>query len=95
VRLGQFDIPGRIEANAFDVDRRDESLVNFDPDPEEAFYGVKRAIIHRQYDPPSHLHDIAILRLDRLVRFTANIQRICLPPPSIHPLDGQHAFVAG
>ena len=92
VRLGQSDIPGRAQSNASGVD---VTYVTSNTDPDGFFYGVKKTILHSKYDPPSHLHDIAILRLDRLVHFTADIQRICLPSPSINSLDGQDAYVAG
>ncbi len=58
-------------------------------------FNAEKIIIHQQYEPRSHLHDIAVIRLDRIVQFSPVIQRICLPPPSLPSLEERTAFVAG
>lgn len=58
-------------------------------------YNVDKIVIHQQYDPRSHLHDIAVVWLDRTIQFSPIVQRICLPPPSLPSLEDRTAFVAG
>ena len=58
-------------------------------------FNVEKIIIHQQYEPRSHVHDIAVIRLDRIVQFSPVIQRICLPPSSLPSLEDRTAFVAG
>ena len=84
VRLGQFDIAGRARSS-------DDAQ----PVPDDAFYGVDKCIVHDGYHSETHLNDIAVLRLDRRVRFSDAVRRICLPPPSLPSLHGEQAYVAG
>ena len=63
---------------------------------EDRFFGVQRIVIHKDYEPRSHLNDIAVIRLNRLVTFSDVIGRICLPPPTTDiTFEDREATVAG
>lgn len=63
---------------------------------EGSVFQVERVVIHRDYQPASHLHDIAVLRLNQSAKFGRTIGRICLPPPTPQAtFEAQQAIVAG
>lgn len=92
IRLGEFEIPGRqVVKEALNSQTAGAATA----EDNSNLYKVAKIIIHQQYEPRSHLHDIAVVWLDRAIRFSPVIQRICLPPPSLPTLEDQTAFVAG
>ncbi|XP_015174244.1 PREDICTED: venom protease-like [Polistes dominula] len=59
---------------------------------------IEDKIIHPQYDPSSHVNDIAILRLAEEIPFSRNIHPICLPisEPLLHSnFYNTFPFIAG
>ncbi|KAK9509067.1 hypothetical protein O3M35_006466 [Rhynocoris fuscipes] len=59
---------------------------------------VERAIAHPQYSPTKYTDDIAVVRLERDVPLSKNIQPICLPKlPELRQMDwtGKNLFIAG
>ena len=87
VRLGQKDIPGRPDTVPMKVD--------VTPVDASDFFGIDRILIHQNYDPVSHLNDIAVLHLNRIVEFSLGVLRICLPPPTVGTFEDKEAIVAG
>ncbi len=75
VRLGEWDT-----STDKDCDNSFANEVICNPDP-PLDIPVTEKIPHEGYDPADqhHYHDIAILRLERPVRYTDFVRPICLP----------------
>ncbi|MCE9669229.1 serine protease [Myxococcus stipitatus] len=54
-----------------------------------------RTVYHPRYDPDTTLHDIAIVKLERPIRFSSTIQPILLPAAGAQVADGAEGTVAG
>jgi hypothetical protein len=95
IRLGEFDLAGRLPATNPDSNNNSARALLEENSTVNNIFNVEKITVHQQYEPRSHLHDIAIVRLNRPVEFSPVIQRICLPPPSLPSLEDRTAFVAG
>ncbi|KZS13284.1 putative Clip-domain serine protease [Daphnia magna] len=95
IRLGEFDIPGRLPTSSTQPNKSSSGTLLDENSNGNNLYSVEKIIVHQQYEPRSHLHDIAIVRLGQAVLFSPVIQRICLPPPSLPSLEDRTAIVAG
>lgn len=96
IRLGEFDLSGRLPVPLPENNNNSaRALLEENSALTNNIYNVEKITVHQQYEPRSHLHDIAIVRLNRPVEFSPVIQRICLPPPSLPSLEDRTAFVAG
>nr|CAH0107143.1 unnamed protein product [Daphnia galeata] len=96
IRLGEFDLSGRLPVPLPENNNNSaRALLEENSAFQNNIYNVEKITVHQQYEPRSHLHDIAIVRLNRPVEFSTVIQRICLPPPSLPSLEDRTAFVAG
>ncbi|XP_012160525.1 serine protease 7 [Ceratitis capitata] len=69
VRLGEFDITKEVDCNQYSCATPALRV------------GIEEIIPHEQYlnSAANHEHDIALLRLDREIRFSDSIRPICLP----------------
>ena len=56
-----------------------------------------QAFVHPrfQFSPAADRYDVAVLRLERPVRYAPHITPICLPEAGRDPSPGTHAYVAG
>lgn len=54
-----------------------------------------RAVYHPQYDPTTTVNDIAIIKLDRPIKFTSAVQPACLPSAGEQVADNTEGTVAG
>ncbi|XP_066591879.1 phenoloxidase-activating factor 3-like [Prorops nasuta] len=57
-------------------------------------YSVESIIKHPEYDPNSHAHDLALIRLSRPTVFEKRVQPVCLPNPGSTYL-GQVGTITG
>ena len=64
-------------------------------------FNSTQAIRHPQYNPQTRANDIGVITLNQLVVFTADIDRIALPPPNDQqniqnwPMVNEEGSVAG
>jgi len=67
-----------------------------EPLPTQSF-SVVQAFVHPrfQFSPAADRYDVAVLRLERPVRYAPHITPICLPEAGRDPSPGTHAYVAG
>lgn len=67
-----------------------------EPLPDQT-YRVVKAVVHPrfQFSPAADRYDVAVLRLDRTVRYAPHIAPICLPEVHRDPSPGTTAYVAG
>jgi len=67
-----------------------------EPLPDQTFRVIK-AVVHPrfQFSPAADRFDVAVLRLDRPVRYAPHIAPICLPEVGRDPAPGTQAYVAG
>jgi transmembrane serine protease 3 len=56
---------------------------------------VTKAVYHPQYDPDTTTNDIAILKLDKPIKFTSVVQPACLPAPTDSVADKADGTVSG
>lgn len=57
-------------------------------------FGVERIVVHPRYSgAPRYSHDIAIMRLDRIVSFSNTVYPICLPEYDAQ--DGKDCYITG
>jgi len=81
-----FQGPVTINAGAHDLYR---------PTSNQQTVALAQAIYHPQYNPDITMNDIAILVLQQPIKFTKNVQPICLPDPGETPAPNTEATVAG
>ena len=55
--------------------------------------GVAKIKIHKYYDESTTNNDIALIKLDKKVRFSPNIRTVCLP--ELRDYTGSTAVAAG
>jgi len=56
---------------------------------------ASNVVYHPQYNPSTTLNDIAIIKLERPIRFTSAVQPACLPSPGEQVSDNIEGTVAG
>ncbi|XP_037942639.1 serine protease 7-like [Teleopsis dalmanni] len=59
--------------------------------------GIESIVVHEQYGSDQHLrihnhHDIALIRVDRVINFTDSIQPVCLPYIEVDNVPLQHGM---
>ncbi|XP_074661291.1 chymotrypsinogen A-like [Tubulanus polymorphus] len=64
------------------------------PEAEEQKFIIEELHLHAHFDTSTKSKDIALIKLDRPVKFTKHVQRICLPDKS-QQFEGQICTVAG
>lgn len=57
--------------------------------------GVEKVVVHESYDLLTKLHDIALIRLDGVVKYTDFVRPICLPPKDLELKENEYLTVAG
>jgi transmembrane serine protease 3 len=65
--------------------------------PEKGQQSVRgvREVMHPQYDPVTTINDIAIIKLEKPIKFSPTVQPACLPQPGENVPDNAQGIVAG